>query len=732
MFTDLSVYLVVSIFCVLAIALFLLGFLGTNFSIKQEEDYQNLILDYGNLYDEQEIDEQNWKQELPAYIATYLQTIEISYKELYLNQLIITIITSAGFLLIIASWLTPSGTFWGFFISFLWGTIITCIIAYLIIAVKIGTLLKIPIKASIGKEDVLKWIYGNGFFSALFIGGVITLNSLFIVLIMKAMSVHSTKPENYAIMVSGFPLGMLISGIYFREGMSVTGRGIQAACDLMIKKEQYFGDIGNNLSYTTKIAAGMSSLIAEVNFFDSMLVISLFVSMPSIVLVNSVDYHYSDNFIGKIFGIQLVFILSWVGQLLISFLSHILKNDDAVAFTANNVRCQILMSIFLSLCFVIFSLLSMPKEFEFGDKDHTQIYREKVLSRDFMGCGFIGIVVSAILIIYYEYLTSHGYSVAQKVALVSYKAPTLNIIQAYSIGNIGQIVPALLIALSLFISYKLASLVGILGLFLGYILNIYILMGIAMLGVLSGDGLKLSFLAQFANNIKDRLHSITWAAKNYIVWLKITNAGALIIAAILIIGTAIFFSKTFILLLNGYNLFGFLIGFGLAYYNKGLTIFIVKTICEEALYDEKSFQLRKNKPDEEVALENFSYTYFPLKNRQGNYYVLVNLLSCTLAVLFTGIIFGHGASISLAISNLFINAIMMFQSILTGTVLKNAFIYNSYDQQQQETSQVLSVNLYGDIQGQTIEESQNIQNPYYMIYTMLITLVGIELFKHDY
>lgn len=47
----------------------------------------------------------------------------------------------------------------------------------------------------------------------------------------------------------------------------------------------------------------MSSLMAEVNFFDSMLVLSLFVSMPSIVLVNSVDYHYSDNFIGKIFGI---------------------------------------------------------------------------------------------------------------------------------------------------------------------------------------------------------------------------------------------------------------------------------------------------------------------------------------------------------------------------------------------------------------------------------------------
>lgn len=51
----------------------------------------------------------------------------------------------------------------------------------------------------------------------------------------------------------------------------------------------------------------------------------------------------------------------------------------------------------------------MPKEFEFGDENNKLIYREKILNRDFMGCGFIGIIISAILLIYYEYLTSHGY-----------------------------------------------------------------------------------------------------------------------------------------------------------------------------------------------------------------------------------------------------------------------------------------------------------------------------------
>lgn len=36
----------------------------------------------------------------------------------------------------------------------------------------------------------------------------------------------------------------------------------------------------------------MTSLLAEVNFFDSMLVLSLFLTSPSLILINSIDYHY--------------------------------------------------------------------------------------------------------------------------------------------------------------------------------------------------------------------------------------------------------------------------------------------------------------------------------------------------------------------------------------------------------------------------------------------------------
>lgn len=41
-------------------------------------------------------------------------------------------------------------------------------------------------------------------------------------------------------------------------------------------------------------------------------------------------------------------------------------------------------------------------------------------------------------------------------------------------------------------------------------------------------------------------------------------------------------------------------------------------------------QNRKNKEDEEQALENFQYSYFPIKNRFANYHVLSNMSTVTL------------------------------------------------------------------------------------------------------
>jgi len=56
------------------------------------------------------------------------------------------------------------------------------------------------------------------------------------------------------------------------------------------------------------------------------------------------------------FGLPLIFILSWIGAVITSFLINTLKNDDSVAYTASNIRFQILISIALSFIFMILAL----------------------------------------------------------------------------------------------------------------------------------------------------------------------------------------------------------------------------------------------------------------------------------------------------------------------------------------------------------------------------------------
>ncbi|CAK85683.1 unnamed protein product (macronuclear) [Paramecium tetraurelia] len=116
--------------------------------------------------------------------------------------------------------------------------------------------------------------------------------------------------------------------------------------------------------------------------------------------------------------------------------------------------------------------------------------------------------------------------------------------------------------------------------------------------------------------------------------------------------------------------------------NKGINIFIRYTICQEDNYIniqncelnyEEEQRIRENKT--QFKFGKAKDEYFPSKTEQDIMRWLIYLEQlflkqlCIIAVLFTGIIFGQSVSILLAI-NLLINSIIIFQSILPGTVVK--------------------------------------------------------------
>lgn len=66
---------------------------------------------------------------------------------------------------------------------------------------------------------------------------------------------------------------------------------------------------------------------------------------------------------------------------------------------------------------------------------------------------------------------------------------------------------------------------------------------------------------------------MTWAARNYMIYLKITNAGSAVLLAFTFLGATLYLFKTDVNPLVDFNgIFGILFGIGLAFLIKGMTV----------------------------------------------------------------------------------------------------------------------------------------------------------------
>lgn len=74
---------------------------------------------------------------------------------------------------------------------------------------------------------------------------------------------------------------------------------------------------------------------------------------------------------------------------------------------------------------------------------------------------------------------------------------------------------------------------------------------------------------------------MTWAARNYMIYLKTTNAGAAILISFTFLGAALYLYKVDNNPFVDFNgIFGILFGIGLAYLVKGMTIGAVISISK--------------------------------------------------------------------------------------------------------------------------------------------------------
>ena len=90
---------------------------------------------------------------------------------------------------------------------------------------------------------------------------------------------------------------VILCSFIFRECISITSRGVSIATDLVIRNDRYFNlisikrflaEMGNLISYTSKVVTVVSSLIANnvINYLDSAALIVLVLTSPFVTQYN--------------------------------------------------------------------------------------------------------------------------------------------------------------------------------------------------------------------------------------------------------------------------------------------------------------------------------------------------------------------------------------------------------------------------------------------------------------
>jgi NADH:ubiquinone oxidoreductase subunit 3 (subunit A) len=161
---------------------------------------------------------------------------------------------------------------------------------------------------------------------------------------------------------------------------------------------------------------------------------------------------------------------------------------------------------------------------------------------------------------------------------------------------------------------------------------------------------------------------MAWAARNYMIYLKITNLGTGVLLAFTFLGGALYFFKIDSNPMTDFNgVFGVLFGIGLAFLVKGMTVGSVITISR--VFD---LNIYESGIAAEIAKRNVLTLnrYFDNKHFWAIVWVFIIFITDTVSLLLFGYFFGNRGSPGFLLGHIVIILFLMSYSVINGTAMK--------------------------------------------------------------
>ena len=155
------------------------------------------------------------------------------------------------------------------------------------------------------------------------------------------------------------------------------------------------------------------------------------------------------------------------------------------------------------------TLIMVPEKYTIGIAD-TVSYKQNVSRFDTLICPFSGLISGLIIGFVTEYYTSMTYTPVKELINGCKQGPAINIILGLALGYMSSVIPTLLIAATLFISYNSAGMFGIALAAIGMLSNLPICLAIDGYGPISDNAGGLAVMCELrpsARTITDELDS---------------------------------------------------------------------------------------------------------------------------------------------------------------------------------------------------------------------------------
>ncbi|MGD1891339.1 MAG: sodium-translocating pyrophosphatase [Cyclobacteriaceae bacterium] len=342
-------------------------------------------------------------------------------------------------------------------VSFIIGAVFSAVAGYIGMRVATKANVRTTQAARTSLSKALKVSFAGGTVMGLGVAGlaVLGLGSLFIVfyqmyVISAGASANGIEMEKALEVLAGFSLGAESIALFARVGGGIYTKAADVGADLVGKVEAGIPEDGVRNPAT--IADNVGDNVGDVAGMGA----DLFGSYVATILATMVlgrEIESNDAF-GGIAPILLPMLIAGIGlifSVISSYFVRINHETDSVQKALNIGNWSSIILTVIASYFLVSYLLP----------DNLEIRGVAFTSMDVFWAIFIGLIVGALMSIITEYYTAMGKRPVNSIIRQSSTGHATNIIGGLSVGMESTVMPTIVLALGIILSYSFAGLYGV-------------------------------------------------------------------------------------------------------------------------------------------------------------------------------------------------------------------------------------------------------------------------------